>query len=148
MSRPGAGEADTMYWALPAPVTLPIDQFMLALPRLLTVNVCGAGAAPPQGAEKERADGLIEGPPLMPAPARGSGEGSGAQSVSVAAVVRVSALALDVPVGAKRTASVCVPLGGMVKLGFETVNGAGVEPEADPALSVTVAGALPLFVTL
>ena len=89
-----------MYCALPGPVTLLIDQFRFALPLLLIVKVCGAGAAPPQLAANESDVGETAGPPPMPAPESGKGEGRGAQSVPVALMV-IEPVLLG-PVGEKR----------------------------------------------
>ena len=140
----GGGAADTLYCALPAPVTPLIDQLRLALPLLLTVKVCAAGAAPPQLATNEREVGVTAGPPPMLAPESGRGAGGAAQT-PVAVIVMLPVLAPAAAlVGTKVTASVCVPLAGMLKVGVETAKG---EPP-DPVERVTVAGPVPVFTTL
>src|SRR5580704_6402177 len=145
MSVPGGGEAVTVYCPLPGPVTLLIDQTRFALPLLLIVKVCEAGAAPPQLAANARDVGETAGPPPMLAPESGKGEGRGAQSVPVALMV-IDPVLLG-PVGEKVTSSLCVPPAEIAKLGSETVKGAGPEPAA-PVDSVTVAALVPVFLTL
>ena len=143
---PGGGAADTVYCASPGPVTPLMAQFMLAVPLLVTAKVCDAGAAPPHVAAKARDVGATDGPPPTPNAESGSGEGRGAQRAPVAVMPSVPVVA-PAALGENVTASVWVPLAATEKLALEAAKGEGPEP-APVAARVTLAGALPVFVTL
>ena len=143
-SCPGA--ADTVYCALPGPVTVEMLQFRLESPSLRTVKDWAGGAGCPQTEEKVRDVGETDGPDRTPLPVSRSAAGSGWQSALVEAIaIEPVLLAAD---GEKTTESVCVPVACNAKRVLETVNGEVPASDPDATDSVTFAGAFPLFVTL
>ncbi len=118
-STPGAGTAATVYCAAPAPVSALIAQVMFALPLLVTWNVWGGAAPPPQGAANASEVGPTAGPPPTPKPASEREDGGAAQSAPVAVSDRVPDTPLR-PTGANVAESGCEPFAASVKLPVAT----------------------------